>query len=106
MPIYEYRCGQCEKHFDATQSVHFRAEDTLCPHCNAQSATRLLSACTTQVKGTRKTGFAEMKAYSMLDERMDKFAKLPPLMGTRAAPDAAPPSDPSTGGTPENETRP
>jgi len=22
MPIYEYRCGQCEKHFDATQSVH------------------------------------------------------------------------------------
>ena len=31
-----------------------------------------------------------MKAYNMLDERMDKFAKLPPLMGKRAAPDAAP----------------
>jgi len=50
------------------------------------------------VKGTHKTGFAEMKAYSMLDERMDKFAKLPPLMGKRAAPDTTPPSDPSTGG--------
>ena len=36
------------------------------------------------------------------DERMDKFAKLPPLMGRRAAPDAAPASDPSTGGTTEN----
>ena len=43
-----------------------------------------------------------MKAYSMLDERMDKFAKLPPLMGKRAAPDAGPPSDPPTGGTTEN----
>jgi putative FmdB family regulatory protein len=84
MPIYEYRCGQCEKHFDATQSVHARAEDTECPHCHAQSATRLLSACT------------------MLDERMDKFAKLPPLMGKRAAPDMTEPSDPSTGGTTEN----
>ena len=99
MPIYEYSCNQCGKHFDANQSVHARAEDTLCPHCHAQSATRLLSACTTQVKGTHKTGFAEMKAYSMLDERMDKFAKLPPLMGKRAAPPAAPSADPTTGGT-------
>jgi hypothetical protein len=43
-----------------------------------------------------------MKAYNMLDERMDKFAKLPPLMGKRAAPDAAPASDPSTDGTTEH----
>jgi putative FmdB family regulatory protein len=102
MPIYEYRCGQCEKHFDATQSVHARAEDTVCPHCNGQDTIRLLSACTTQVKGTRKTGFAEMKAYNMLDERMDKFAKLPPLMSKRAAPDTAPPSDPSAGSVKED----
>jgi putative FmdB family regulatory protein len=99
MPIYEYNCNQCGKHFDAAQSVHARAEDTLCPHCHAQSATRLLSACTTQVKGTHKTGFAEMKAYSMLDERMDKFAKLPPLTGRRTAPPAVPPADSPTGGT-------
>ena len=102
MPIYEYRCGQCEKPFEATQSVHARVEDTECPHCHAQCATRLLSAPTTQVKGTRKPGFAEMKAYSMLDERMDKFAKLPPLMGKRAAADQAPPSGTSTGSTLEN----
>jgi len=43
-----------------------------------------------------------MKAYNMLDERMEKFAKLPPLMGKRAAPDAAPTPDPSTGGITEN----
>jgi putative FmdB family regulatory protein len=102
MPIYEYRCGQCEKQFDATQSVHARVEDTVCPYCQAQSATRLLSASTTQIKGTRKPGFTEIKAYNMLDERMEKFAKLPPLMGKRAAPDAASSSDPSSGGTTES----
>lgn len=102
MPIYEYRCGTCEKQFDATQSVHARAEDTVCPHCQAQNATRLLSASTTHIKGTRKPGFTEIKAYNMLDERMEKFAKLPPLMGKRAAPDTVPSSDPSSGGTTEN----
>lgn len=102
MPIYEYRCGKCEKQFDATQSVHARAEDTVCPHCNAQDATRLMSVSTTLVKGTHKTGFAEQKAYNMLDERMDKFAKLPPLMGKRAAPETAAPPDASTGGITEN----
>jgi putative FmdB family regulatory protein len=101
MPIYEYRCGQCEKQFEATESVHARQEDTVCPHCHAQSATRLLSACATKVKGTHKTGHAEMKAYNMLNERMDKFSKLPPLMGIRTTPDGVPRSDPSTGGTTE-----
>lgn len=102
MPIYEYRCGKCEKQFDATQSVHVRPEDTICPHCQAQEATRLMSASTTVVKGTHKTGFAEQKAYNMLDERMDKFAKLPPLMGKRAAPESGGPPDPASGGITEN----
>ena len=46
----------------------------------------LLSAFASTIKGTHKPGFAEMKAYNMLNERMDKFAKLPPIMGRRAAP--------------------
>jgi len=100
MPIYEYRCGACEKHFDATQSVHARPEDTICPSCNAQQATRLLSSFASTVKGDHKPGFAETKAYGMLNERMNKFSKLPPLMGKRAAP--TPPSDPSTGGATES----
>ena len=86
MPVYEYRCDQCEGQFEATQSVHFRAEDTVCPHCNAQSATRIISACATAVKGDRKPGFKEMKAYNMLNERMSKFSKLPPLTGKRNSP--------------------
>jgi putative FmdB family regulatory protein len=86
MPIYEYRCGQCEKTFEATQSVHVRVEDTVCPFCNAQDARKLLSSFASKVVGTHKPGFNEIKAYNMLNERMDKFAKLPPIMGKRATP--------------------
>jgi putative FmdB family regulatory protein len=102
MPVYEYRCGQCEQHFEATQSVHFRPEDTVCPHCRAQSATRIISGCATMVRGDRKPGFKEMKAYSMLNERMSKFAKLPPLGGKRNAPPpnmTMPPDVGTSGGT-------
>ncbi|BCA56318.1 hypothetical protein W02_34580 [Nitrospira sp. KM1] len=86
MPIYEYRCGGCEKTFEATQSLHFRAEDTICPFCNAQDASRIISAVSSNVVGTRKPGFSEMKAYNMLNERMDKFKRLPPLGGMRNTP--------------------
>ncbi|MFO0706175.1 MAG: zinc ribbon domain-containing protein [Nitrospira sp.] len=86
MPLYEYRCGQCEKQFEVTQSVHARVEDTECPFCQAREATRLMSSFASTVKGDHKPGFAEMKASSMLNERMDKFAKLPPLNAKRNVP--------------------
>lgn len=100
MPVYEYRCEKCEHQFEATQSVHARPEDTICPHCQAQSATRILSAFSSTIKGDHKPGFNEMKAYSMLNERMSKFSKLPPLTGKRNSP---PPNMtmPPTGGTSE-----
>jgi putative FmdB family regulatory protein len=86
MPVYEYRCEKCEQQFEATQSVHARPEDTVCPHCRAQNATRILSAFSSTIKGDHKTGFKEMKAYSMLNERMSKFSKLPPITGKRNSP--------------------
>jgi putative FmdB family regulatory protein len=103
MPIYEYRCGKCEKQFEATQSVHARSEDTVCPFCQAQQATRLLSQFASKVVGTHKPGFSEMKAYDMLNERTDKFSKLPPVFGKRTAP---PPMDATigSGGPPSNPT--
>ena len=61
MPVYEYRCEQCTHQFEATQSVHARPEDTVCPQCNKIGATRMLA----------------------------EFSKLPPAMGKRieASPD-------------------
>lgn len=86
MPQYEYRCEGCGEQFVVVQPVYFRAEDTTCPSCQAQKATRLLSTFASKVVGDQKPGFSEMKAYSMLNERMDKFKRLPPIIGKRANP--------------------
>ena len=88
MPLYEYRCRRCEKQFDVTQSVHARAEDTVCPYCQEQDAMRLFSSFASTVKGDHKPGFKEMKAYDMLKNRSAGFSKLPPLFGARSAPPA------------------
>jgi putative FmdB family regulatory protein len=86
MPLYEYRCGRCQKEFEASQSVHARPEDTECPFCHALEATRLLSSFSSKVVGDRKPGFADIKANAMNNERMHKFAKLPPLNARRNTP--------------------
>ena len=79
MPLYEYRCEQCEKQFEANQSVYARVEDTECPFCQARQATRLMSSFSSNVVGDRKPGFSDLKAQAMVEERMRRFAKLPPL---------------------------
>ncbi|MBX3303374.1 MAG: zinc ribbon domain-containing protein [Nitrospira sp.] len=86
MPLYEYRCGQCQEHFEVTQSVYARVEDTECPHCHARQATRLMSSFSSLVSGDRKPGFTELKAKAMGQERMQRFAKLPPLNARRTMP--------------------
>lgn len=99
MPLYEYRCGRCEKEFETSQSVHARPEDTECPFCHAQETTRLLSSFSSKVVGDHKPGFAEMKANAMNNERMHKFAKLPPLNAKRNVPEpnTTSASDPAPG---------
>ena len=86
MPLYEYRCERCSKHFETTQSVHARIEDAECPFCHARESTRLLSSFSSKVVGEHKPGFAEIKAASMNNERMERFAKLPPLNVKRKVP--------------------
>ncbi len=97
MPMYEYRCGGCGKQFELSQSMHAVPEDTACPHCHAKNATRLLSAFASKIVGDHKTGFAEMKAYGMLNERMNKFGKLPPIMRQRKIPTPNPTSAADSG---------
>lgn len=86
MPLYEYRCGQCEKQFEVAQSVYSRVEDTECPFCHARRASRLMSSFSSNVVGDRKPGFTELKAEAMKEERMQRFAKLPPLNARRSMP--------------------
>ncbi len=86
MPMYEYQCKTCKERFELFQSIHTDPEETACPHCKAKKATRLLSRFASKIVGDHKTGFAEMKAYDDLNQRMDTFGKLPPLFGKRALP--------------------
>jgi putative FmdB family regulatory protein len=97
MPLYEYRCEACQEQFEVVQAVNARVEDTACPRCQARKATRLMSMFASKVVGDHKPGFAEMKAYNMLNERMDKFGKLPPLSGRRQMPSPNVTSDAKSG---------
>lgn len=89
MPLYEYVCESCDHRYEAMQSLSTKPEDTTCPKCQKAKSRRIMSSFASKVVGTQKPGFAESKAYNMLDERMDKFKKLPPIMGQRAAPTEA-----------------
>ncbi|MBK5099666.1 MAG: zinc ribbon domain-containing protein [Desulfobacteraceae bacterium] len=43
MPIYEYKCLQCNEEFEA---LVFGSNDKVsCPHCKAERLERLMSAC-------------------------------------------------------------
>ena len=86
MPLYEYRCDGCGEHFEIAQSINARAEDTVCPNCRAKKASRLMSAFASKIVDDHKPGFAEMKTYSKLNEKMDTFKKLPPAFGKRVVP--------------------
>jgi len=61
-----------------------------------------MSSFASQIKGDHKPGFREMKAYDMYNDRMDRFKKLPPIMGgARALPsetNMAPPPDSGASG--------
>jgi len=51
MPIYEYRCHQCNKEFEVWQKITEEAVHT-CPHCNGSNVQRLISSTSFQLKGT------------------------------------------------------
>lgn len=89
MPLYEYVCDSCEHRFEAMQALSAKPEDTTCPKCQMANSRRIMSAFASKIVGTHKTGFSEIKAYNMHDERMAKLAKLPPISGMRAAPSEA-----------------
>jgi putative FmdB family regulatory protein len=98
MPMYEYICEGCDHRFEIMQPLNAKADETVCPRCNTAKSRRLMSAFASKVVGTHKPGFSETKAYGMLDERLNKFSKLPPAMGVRAAPSPANSQPPESGG--------
>ncbi len=53
MPIYEYRCQECQTVFEAIVSLSLaaREEPRRCPHCKSTNVVKLLSAAAIHTGG-------------------------------------------------------
>tara|TARA_B100001057_G_scaffold3582_1_gene3232 strand:+ start:1249 stop:1539 length:291 start_codon:yes stop_codon:yes gene_type:complete len=51
MPIYDYKCSECEHQIEAIQKI---SDDpmTVCPKCNKKSLKKLISAPSFRLKGS------------------------------------------------------
>lgn len=47
MPIYEYRCRNCNEKFEKLIFGTISDEEIVCPKCEKQQSERLISACAT-----------------------------------------------------------
>lgn len=52
MPIYEYRCTDCDQHFQKFQSMSAGSDGVRCPNCDGTEVERQLSA----FSSTQSTG--------------------------------------------------
>ena len=43
MPIYEYRCKNCDERFEAIRPIGDRARNVICPECGKKRAEKLPS---------------------------------------------------------------
>ena len=58
MPIYEYRCGDCEVSFEAfVRPSH--PDDAECPHCNGRQLSREMSTFAARSNGNGTAAAAE-----------------------------------------------
>ena len=73
MPIYEYKCQECDHYFEALQRI---GEQFLtdCPECNAKKLKRLVSAPNFRLKGKGwyETDFKKDKRKNLADKKEDK----------------------------------
>ncbi len=53
MPIYEYRCQDCGRIFEALRSMREADAAILCEHCSSAKTARILSACFSRSDGMK-----------------------------------------------------
>lgn len=58
MPIYEYECGDCQKHFE---TLVFRSDEpVICPQCGGERADRIMSVCGFKSGGAKGAASSRM----------------------------------------------
>lgn len=55
MPIYEYRCRECDSVFSKLQRVGATSEGVRCPKCGSENVERLLSTFASGSSGAPST---------------------------------------------------
>ncbi len=51
MPLYEYKCKECEEEFEALVSFKNADAGTKCPSCSSEKTDRLISVFSAAVSG-------------------------------------------------------
>lgn len=71
MPVYEYRCSDCKKKFQALVGMLAQDDDEKCPHCGSLNTSKLVSR------------FARFRSE---DDRIDEVADRIETMGEPDSP--------------------
>ncbi len=53
MPLYEFRCDDCEEEFEKLVRSASAIDDVICPNCSSRKVTKRMSAFAAPVSGTR-----------------------------------------------------
>lgn len=56
MPLYEYKCGACERPFELLVASPALADSVVCRYCGSDSVRRLISAFAARSSGAGDTG--------------------------------------------------
>ena len=78
MPLYEYRCQDCRKKFDARLSYsEYDAYIPVCPVCGSKNASRIIRAVRVATNDiTRLADMADPASMDALDEDPRKLGKM------------------------------
>lgn len=64
MPIFEYKCSNCNKKFEVLHKSVYNSEKIECPECQSINVKKLISAFST-------SGISESQRYSVADQNCE-----------------------------------
>jgi len=58
MPLYEYRCNDCDHRFEVLQHLNAGTEELLCPQCGGETLEKLFSTFAASAQSSAGKGMA------------------------------------------------